>query len=78
MAVGLIAPRSRVRLLASKENPAVFVCHTSHGVVMLHTHVDDYAATGPPDSSKNDFAALLRHFGGCGLEEIDNQVFLGL
>jgi hypothetical protein len=64
MPVGLIASRSWVRYLASKENPAVFVLHTYHGVVMLHTHADDYAATGPPNSLKNDYAALLRPFRG--------------
>jgi hypothetical protein len=76
--VGLIAPRSRVRHLACEESPAVFEWHTSHGVVMLHTHVDEYAATGSPDGLEKDYAALLLRFGGRELGDLDNQLFLGL
>jgi hypothetical protein len=63
---------------ASNVDPAVFIRHTAAGTVMLHTHVDDCAATGPPTVVKSDYAALLRRFDGRELGEVDKQVFLGL
>jgi hypothetical protein len=76
--LALVSVLGELGYSASNVDPAVFVRQTSQGTVMLHTHVDDCAATGPPDSVKSDYAALLRRFEGRELGEIDKQVFLGL
>jgi transposase InsO family protein len=74
----LVSVLTELGYSASKVDPAVFLRSASTGTVMLHTHVDDCAATGPTDAVKSDYAVLLRRFDGRELGEIDKQVFLGL
>ena len=62
----------------SQVDPAVFLRCTPDGTVMLHTHVDDCAGTGPANAVQSDFSALLRRFDGRELGEIHGQVLLGL
>jgi hypothetical protein len=62
----------------SQVDPAVYIRSTPDGVIMLHTHVDDCAATGPSTAVRSDFSALLARFEGRELGEIDGQVFLGM
>lgn len=59
-------------------DPAVYVRHAPSGVLILHTHVDDCAGTGPPAEVQSDFESLLQQFDGRLLGEIHNQMFLGM
>jgi hypothetical protein len=63
---------------ASVVDPAIFVRQCRDGVVILHTHVDDCAGTGPPEEVQKDYGVLLQRFEGRRLGEIDRQVFLGI
>jgi hypothetical protein len=74
----LVAVLTELHYSPSQIDPAVFVKTTPDGVIMLHTHVDDCAATGPSAHVRSDFSALLARFEGRELGEIDKQVFLGL
>jgi Reverse transcriptase (RNA-dependent DNA polymerase) len=74
----LVTVLTELHYSPSQVDPAVFVKSTPDGVIMLHTHVDDCAATGPTAHVRSDFAALLARFEGRELGEIDKQMFLGL
>ena len=62
----------------SQVDPAVFVRTSTAGSLMMHTHVDDCAATGPPSEVQADFDKLLLRFEGRALGELDGQLFLGM
>jgi hypothetical protein len=63
---------------ASVVDPALFLRPGKGGVVLVFTHVDDTAGTGPSGEIRRDFTRILKEFEGRHLGEIHDQIFLGI
>jgi Reverse transcriptase (RNA-dependent DNA polymerase) len=74
----LVAALTDLGYSPSQVDPAVFMRHATDGVVLLHTHVDDCACTGPPHEVQSDYAKILQRFEGREMGELHDQVFLGI
>jgi hypothetical protein len=74
----LVSALADIGYSPSQVDPAIFVRNAVGGVVLLHTHVDDCAGTGPPHEVRSDYAKLLQRFEGREMGELHDQMFLGM